>query len=67
MRKIIGIVALCFGIMLLVWGHDSAGAFNSQVKNIFTGTPTDRTMYFYIGGAALVLYGLVQIAWQRKK
>ena len=65
MSKIIGIVCLVLGIMLLVWGHNSAQAFNSQVKNIFTGTPTDRTMYYYIGGVALSLYGLLQIVWKR--
>jgi hypothetical protein len=66
MQKIIGVIALVIGIMLLVWGHNTAESLNSQVKNIFTGTPTDRAMYFYIGGAALLLYGLFQIVWKRK-
>jgi hypothetical protein len=66
MQKIIGVIALVIGIMLLVWGHNTAESLNSQVKNIFTGTPTDRAMYFYIGGAALTLYGLFQIVWKRK-
>ena len=66
MQRIIGVVALVMGIMLLVWGHNSAQAINSQVSNLFTGTPTNRTMYFYIGGGALVAYGLLQIVWKRK-
>ncbi|MGD1087602.1 MAG: DUF3185 family protein [Verrucomicrobiota bacterium] len=66
MQKIIGVIALVTGIMLLVWGHNIEQSLNSQVKNIFTGTPTDRAMYFYIGGAALTLYGLFQIVWKRK-
>ena len=66
MQRIIGVICLVVGVMLLVWGHNSAQALNSQVKNIFTGTPTDRTMYFYIGGAALTLYGLLQLVWKRK-
>lgn len=65
MSRIIGIVCLVIGIMLLVWGHDTANALNSQVKNIFTGTPTDRAMYYYIGGAALSIFGLFQIIWKK--
>ena len=63
MQKIIGVIALVIGIMLLVWGHNIAQSLNSQVKNIFTGSPTDRAMYYYIGGAALTIYGLFQIVW----
>jgi len=66
MNRIIGVICLAIGILLLVWGHNSAQALNSQVKNIFTGTPTDRTMYYYVGGVALSLYGLLQIVWTRK-
>ena len=66
MQKLIGVIALATGIMLLFWGHNSAQALNSQVENILTGTPTNRTMYFYIGGAALVCYGLFQMVWKRK-
>jgi len=67
MQRIIGIIALAIGIMLLVWGHNMAQSLDSQVKNIFTGTPTNRAMYFYIGGIALALYGAVQIIWPWKK
>ena len=65
MNRIIGAVCLVVGIMLLVWGHDTAASFNSQVKNVFTGTPTDRAMYFYIGGAALSIYGLFMIIFKK--
>jgi len=67
MQRIIGIIALAIGIMLLVWGHNTAQSLDSQVKNIFTGMPTDRAMYFYIGGVALVIYGAFQIPWPWKK
>ena len=66
MQKIIGVIALVIGIMLLVWGHNMAASFGSQVQQAFTGAPTDRAMYFYIGGAALALYGVFQIVWKRK-
>ena len=66
MQKIIGIIALVIGLMLLVWGHNMANSLGSQVQQLVTGAPTDRAMYFYIGGAALSLYGIFQILWKRK-
>jgi len=66
MKKIIGVVSLVIGVLLLVWGHNMAESVNSQVKQIFTGAPTDRATYFYIGGVALGLFGLFQIFWTRK-
>jgi hypothetical protein len=66
MQKIIGVISLVIGVLLLMWGHNVAASLNSQVKQIFTGAPTDRATYFYIGGVALGLFGLFQIFWTRK-
>ena len=66
MKKIIGVVSLVIGVLLLMWGHNMAESVNSQVKQIFTGAPTDRATYFYIGGVALGLFGFFQIFWTRK-
>jgi hypothetical protein len=65
MRKIIGVISLVIGILLLVWGHDITRSVDSQVKQIFTGAPTDRATYYYIAGAALGLFGLFQIFWPK--
>lgn len=63
MRKIIGVISLVIGVLLLVWGHDIAQSVDSQVKQLFTGAPTDRATYYYIAGTALTLFGLFQIFW----
>ena len=66
MQKIIGILCLAVGVFLLVWGRKIADSFGSQVQQVFTGAPTDRAMYFYIGGIVLVILGVAQIFWKRK-
>ena len=66
MKKIIGVISLVIGVLLLVWGHDIAQSPNSQVHELFTGAPTDRATYCYIGGVALGIYGLFQILWPGK-
>ena len=66
MNKLTGVICLAVGIVLLVWGHNVAQAVNSQVKNLFTGEPTDKAMYLYIGGAVLCAVGVFQLVWKRK-
>ncbi len=66
MRKSITVLSLVIGVLLLWWGHDIAQSVNSQVKELFTGAPTDRATYYNIGGTALVLFGLFQIFWPSK-
>ena len=56
--KIIGIVLAIVGVGLAVWGYQVAGGFGSQVTQAFTGSPTDKVMIFYIGGAASLAVGL---------
>jgi len=61
MHKIIGAVLLVAGAFLFIRGHDMSQAINSQVKNLFTGSPTDKVMYYYLGGALCGAVGLVEI------
>jgi drug/metabolite transporter (DMT)-like permease len=66
MKKIIGIICLVLGVLLLVWGHNAAQSVDSQVKQVFTGSPTDRATYYYIAGTVLGLFGLFQVFWPNK-
>jgi len=67
MKQIIGIIALIIGVILLVQAHDMSQAIGSQVKEAFTGAPTERVTYFRIGGIALVVYGIIQAVWPSGK
>ena len=57
--KYIGIVLLVVGIGLGYWAYDMSGSFGSQLNETFTGSPTDKVMMLYIGGAACFVLGLV--------
>jgi len=65
-QRIIGIICLIAGIILLVRAHDMAQSLGSQVRQVFTGAPTDRSTYFYIAGVALTIFGMSQILWPAK-
>jgi hypothetical protein len=66
MQKISGVICLVIGIVLLLRGHNIAHSVGSQVRQIFTGSPTDRAIHFYIGGLALAILGVALIFWKRK-
>ena len=57
-RKIIAIVLAVVGIGLLFWGYRLSGGVGSQVTQAFSGSPADRVMAFYIGGAVSLAVGL---------
>jgi hypothetical protein len=43
---------------VLVWGHGIAQSLGSRMVQTFTGSPPERVIYIYAGGAALMLAGL---------
>jgi hypothetical protein len=58
MMKIIGIVLAVVGLGLAFWGYRLSGGVGAQISQAVSGSPTDKIMAFYIGGAASFLVGL---------
>ena len=56
--KIISIVLLVAGIGLLYWGYQMSDSLGSQLNSALNGSPTDKVMMFYIGGAVSFVIGL---------
>jgi multisubunit Na+/H+ antiporter MnhB subunit len=59
MNNIVGLAIFAVGIVLLVFGFNASHSFGSDVSRFFTGNPTDRSIWFLVGGAAAVIVGLV--------
>lgn len=59
--KIIGIALLVFGIGLGYWGYEVSGSLSSQFNETVMGSPTDKVMWLYIGGATSFVVGLLLI------
>ena len=66
MNKFTGLICLAVGVVLLIWGHNMAQSIGGQLQNTFTGSPGDKPMYLYIGGAVLCAAGAFQLFWKRK-
>jgi hypothetical protein len=58
LKKIIGLAFLVVGIGLAIWAYQMSGSIGSQIKEVFSGTPTDKVMMMYIGSAVCAVIGL---------
>jgi hypothetical protein len=55
---LLGLVLLAVGVGLVVWGYSEAGSIGGKLNRAFAGSPTDRVMMLYIGGAVCGVLGL---------
>lgn len=56
--RLLSMAMVVAGVILLIYGVNASESFASEVKQTFTGNPTDRSMWFIIGGAVLAVIGL---------
>ncbi len=56
--KILGLALVIIGIGLAFWGYQISGSIGSQISQTFTGSPTDKVMMLYIGGAVSFVVGI---------
>ena len=59
MNKLISIGLLVGGILLMVYGVGASNSLGSGVSRMFTGAPTDKTIWLLIGGGAAALIGVI--------
>lgn len=57
-NRILAIVLLVAGVCLLFYGMQASHSFSSGISRIFTGTPTDRTIWLIAGGLVAAVAGL---------
>lgn len=61
MRPILSIVLLVAAVILIVYGLQASDSIASSFSEFFTGSPTDRSMWLLIGGAACAVVGLATL------
>ena len=66
MNRAISVALLVAGVILIIFGINASLSFGSDVSRFFTGSPTDKTIWLFVGGAAALVAGLVML-FQRSK
>lgn len=66
MKNVSGLICLIAGGILIYWGYNMAHAVGSQLNDLVTGSPGDKPMLLYVGGAILSIAGLGQIVWKKQ-
>jgi hypothetical protein len=57
MNKSISLLLLVGGIVFLIYGISAADSISSSFSRFFTGAPTDKTVWFLIGGGFSTIIG----------
>jgi hypothetical protein len=57
MNKLVSLILLVGGIILVIYGIQASESISSEFSRLFTGSPTDKTMWMLIGGCVAVLVG----------
>ena len=58
MNKALGITLLVIGAVLLVIGYNESQSVSSSVSRVLNNSPSDRSMWFLIGGGVAAAVGL---------
>lgn len=56
-RSALGVALLVAGAALLYFGFNESNSLASDLSEVVSGSPTDRSMWMMIGGAALAVFG----------
>ncbi|MDB6032280.1 MAG: rane protein [Verrucomicrobiales bacterium] len=61
MNNMLGFALLVGGVILIIFGFNAAHSAGSDISRVFTGNPSDRSMWMILGGAVAAVIGLVSV------
>jgi hypothetical protein len=67
MPSVIGIALLVIGVVLIIFGMNASASLGSRLSELFTGAPSDRTLWLLLAGAAAAIVGIGMILAGRRR
>ncbi|MHB1049712.1 MAG: DUF3185 family protein [Bacteroidota bacterium] len=58
MKKEISLLLIGGGIVLLVFAIIALDSLSSEISRLFTGSPTDKAIWMFVGGVITMLAGI---------
>lgn len=65
LRNVIALLLIGAGITFLVISIQSAESITSELSELFTGQPSDKSVWFFLLGIFLMICGLAQARGRR--
>ncbi len=57
MNKILSLALLAGGVVLIIYGISASNSIGSDFSRMFSGSPTDKTIWLLLGGVVLAAIG----------
>jgi len=67
MQSVVGIALLVVGVVLIIFGMNASASLGSRLSELFTGAPSDRTIWLLIAGVAAAVIGLGMLLIGRRR
>lgn len=61
MNRGIGTALVVVGIVLIIYGFNASDSASSGISRIFTGAPTNKTLWLLLGGIGSTIVGAVMM------
>jgi hypothetical protein len=58
MSKLLSLILLAAGVVLTIYGINESDSAGSGFSRMFTGAPTDKTIWLLLGGLVVGVVGL---------
>jgi hypothetical protein len=58
MQSVLGLALLVVGVVLIIFGMQASASVGSRLSELFSGTPSDRTIWLLLVGVAAAILGL---------
>ncbi len=58
MNKILSLALLIGGVVLVAYGINASNSISSDFTRLFTGSPTDKSLWLLIGGVVAAAVGV---------
>jgi LPXTG-motif cell wall-anchored protein len=67
MHSVVGITVLVVGVVLSVFGMNASASLGSRWAELFTGAPSDRTIWLLVAGVVAAMLGLGMLLVGRRR
>src|SRR5215510_12611031 len=67
MTRMVSVALLVGGVVLLYFGGQSFHSFSNDVSRVFTGAPTNKTIFLLAGGVVATIAGLVGLTMSGRR